>query len=328
MEYNEDGDDEFEVTIPAAGMRLQGTTPTLIIGDGGAEDTKIVFDGQVADFHVGLDDSADKLSIGLGSTPGTTANMLLDGATRDVEFLGNISVPQTKIISLDTDGDTSLRASADDTLQLRAGGSDMVTVLSTGMGVNGGYGTGNGSSFGADGTGNFDGNLNVGSDGSGASLTVHGASANERMFFNSATNSLAFNKDNGSGGSETVVTVGGDEDTDFAIEVAQGSDNINKIKASAFVTYSDESLKSDVETMNTALDTVMSLNGVEFTWKNSGERDFGFIAQEVQKVVPQAVHVASDGVQGVDYSRLTSVLVEAVKAQQVQIEDLKKALKK
>ena len=329
MEYDEDGNDEFKVTIPAAGMRLQGTTPTLIVGDGGGEDTKLIFDGQAVDFHVGLDDSADKLSLGLGQTPGATANMLLDGASRDVEFLGNISVPQTKIISLDTDGDTSLRASADDTLQLRAGGSDMVTVLSTGMGVNGGYGTGNGSSFGADGTGNFDGNLNVGSDGSGASLTVHGAAANERMFFNSATNSLAFNKDNGSGGSETVVTIGGDADTDFAIEVANGSDNINKIKAAAFVTYSDESLKSDVTSMgSTALDAVMSLNGVEFTWKDSGERDFGFIAQEVEKVVPKAVHTGGDGVQGVDYSRLTSVLVEAVKAQQVQIEELKAILKK
>ena len=100
------------------------------------------------------------------------------------------------------------------------------------------------------------------------------------------------------------------------------------MRAAAFVTYSDESLKSDVQSMNTALDTVMSLNGVEFTWKDSGERDFGFIAQDVQSVLPKAVHTADDGVQGVDYSRLTSVLVEAVKAQQVQIEELKALLKK
>jgi hypothetical protein len=115
----------------------------------------------------------------------------------------------------------------------------------------------------------------------------------------------------------------------YAIDVAQGSNaNINKIRAAAFVTYSDESLKCEVQTMNNALDTVMSLNGVEFTWNDSGERDFGFIAQDVQNVLPKAVHVAADGVQGVDYSRLTSVLVEAVKAQQIQINDLKKALKK
>ena len=72
----------------------------------------------------------------------------------------------------------------------------------------------------------------------------------------------------------------------------------------------------------------MSLNGVEFTWKDSGERDFGFIAQEVKSVLPKAVHTHTEGVQGVDYSRLSSILVEAVKAQQVQIQDLKETLAK
>jgi len=146
------------------------------------------------------------------------------------------------------------------------------------------------------------------------------------MIYDKDGNNLSFKKDNGSGSQETVMTLGGDADNDFAIEVANGSDNINKIKAAAFVTYSDESLKSDIQTMNTALDTVMSLNGVEFTWKDSGERDFGFIAQDVEKVLPKAVHSGNDGISGVDYSRLTSVLVEAVKAQQVQIEDLKKVI--
>jgi hypothetical protein len=122
------------------------------------------------------------------------------------------------------------------------------------------------------------------------------------------------------------LTLGGDATSEYALDVANGANNQNKVRASAFVTYSDESLKCEVQTMNNALDTVMSLNGVEFTWNDSGDRDFGFIAQEVQAVLPKAVHVATDGVQGVDYSRLTSVLVEAVKAQQIQITDLKKAL--
>ena len=47
-------------------------------GTGGAEDKKIVFDGNAQDFHIGLDDSADKLTIGLGSTLGTTAHMTFD----------------------------------------------------------------------------------------------------------------------------------------------------------------------------------------------------------------------------------------------------------
>jgi len=53
-------------------VTISGSTPTLTIGDAGAEDTKLVFDGNAQDFYIGLDDSADDLLIGLGSTVGTT----------------------------------------------------------------------------------------------------------------------------------------------------------------------------------------------------------------------------------------------------------------
>jgi len=59
-------------------VTINGTTPTLTIGDAGAEDAKIVFDGNAQDFHIGLDDSADSLTIGLGSALGTTSHMVID----------------------------------------------------------------------------------------------------------------------------------------------------------------------------------------------------------------------------------------------------------
>jgi len=62
------------------GITMGGTTPTLTIGDAGAEDTKIVFDGNAQDWHIGLDDSADDLVIGLGSTLGTTSHIVIDEA--------------------------------------------------------------------------------------------------------------------------------------------------------------------------------------------------------------------------------------------------------
>ncbi len=62
----------------SAGLTLSGTTPTLTIGDAGAEDTKIVFDGNAQDYHIGLDDSSDDLVIGLGSTLGTTSYLNFD----------------------------------------------------------------------------------------------------------------------------------------------------------------------------------------------------------------------------------------------------------
>ena len=64
----------------ANSMLINGSTPTLTIGDAGAEDTKIVFDGNAQDFHIGLDDSADDLVIGLGSTLGTTSHIVIDEA--------------------------------------------------------------------------------------------------------------------------------------------------------------------------------------------------------------------------------------------------------
>jgi len=57
---------------------VKGTNPSLTIGDGDAEDAKLVFDGNAQDFYVGLDDSADDLVIGLGSAVGTTPSLSID----------------------------------------------------------------------------------------------------------------------------------------------------------------------------------------------------------------------------------------------------------
>ena len=59
------------VVISGGAMALKGATPTLTIGDGGEEDTKIIFDGNTVDYHIGLDDSQDDLIIGKGTTLGT-----------------------------------------------------------------------------------------------------------------------------------------------------------------------------------------------------------------------------------------------------------------
>ena len=61
-----------------ANITLAGTTPTLTIGDAGAEDAKLVFDGNAQDYHIGLDDTDDSLKIGLGSTLGTTSHIVID----------------------------------------------------------------------------------------------------------------------------------------------------------------------------------------------------------------------------------------------------------
>jgi len=59
-------------------IQLSGTTPSLTIGDAGAEDAKLVFDGNAQDFYIALDDSADDLLIGKGSAVGTTPAVAID----------------------------------------------------------------------------------------------------------------------------------------------------------------------------------------------------------------------------------------------------------
>ena len=80
--------------IAAQTMSLLGTTPTLTLGDGGAEDVKIQFDG-VKDFYIANDDSADKLVIGEGSTVGTNSILTL---TDDSVTVGDGAAVDTKIV--------------------------------------------------------------------------------------------------------------------------------------------------------------------------------------------------------------------------------------
>ena len=72
---------------PQSQLHISGTTPTITIGDGDAEDTKIIFDGNAQDYYVGLDDTHDALIIGDGSTVGT--NPLLTLKNTDVATFGS-----------------------------------------------------------------------------------------------------------------------------------------------------------------------------------------------------------------------------------------------
>jgi len=71
---------EANLTFDGNALVVKGTSPSITIGDAGAEDTKIVFDSNAQDYYMGLDDTDDDLKIGLGSTVGTTAHMVFDEA--------------------------------------------------------------------------------------------------------------------------------------------------------------------------------------------------------------------------------------------------------
>jgi len=92
-------------------ITMTGTTPTLTIGDAGAEDTAIVFDGNAQDYYVGLDDSADTLVLGLGSTLGTTPAITIN-SSQVATFAQAPVFPDGSIAvaDLDIDGATDVGA--------------------------------------------------------------------------------------------------------------------------------------------------------------------------------------------------------------------------
>ena len=101
------------------------------------------------------------------------------------------------------------------------------------------------------------------------------------------------------------------------------------VKAHSVATYSDETLKTNIEPIDSALDKVQQLQGVTYDWLSDGSKDIGFIAQEVKEVIPQVVYGGKqEGDLGLDYGSLTALLAEAIKEQQSQIDTLRTELDK
>lgn len=93
------------------------------------------------------------------------------------------------------------------------------------------------------------------------------------------------------------------------------------LAAHAFYTSSSRRLKLDIQPIQDAPELVERLRGVRFRWQADGRPAMGFIAEEAQGVVPEVVDRAADGLvlNGLDYSRLSAVLVERVKAREAEI---------
>jgi len=95
---------------------------------------------------------------------------------------------------------------------------------------------------------------------------------------------------------------------------------------------SDISAKEDIKDIDSPLKLINSLHGVKFKYKEPNRKTtddderIGLIAQDVEKVVPQAVTTLEDGKKAVSYTDLIGVMIEAMKEQQVQIEALKKQI--
>ena len=110
------------------------------------------------------------------------------------------------------------------------------------------------------------------------------------------------------------------------------------IIANSIAGSSDARFKTNITPIANPLQKVLALRGVHFNWNTSvfpqrmfsDKRTLGFIAQEVEKVLPEIVQTenTTEGYKSVQYDKVVALLVEAIKEQQKQINQLKKQVKK
>lgn len=93
------------------------------------------------------------------------------------------------------------------------------------------------------------------------------------------------------------------------------------VTATDFNSTSDETLKKNIQVIENPIEKVLQLNGVTFNWKDNDEASVGVIAQEVEKVFPELVHGLEP--KTVSYNGLVGLLIECIKHQQRQINELK-----
>ena len=93
------------------------------------------------------------------------------------------------------------------------------------------------------------------------------------------------------------------------------------VTAGDFNSTSDRKLKTNIKTIENPIEKVLQISGVSFNWKESGKATMGVIAQEVELVLPELV--SDTDPKTVNYNGLIGLLIECVKDQQRQIDELK-----
>lgn len=101
----------------------------------------------------------------------------------------------------------------------------------------------------------------------------------------------------------------------------------NVTNAGAYFHSSDALLKTGIEKLS-GFDILQAISGYSYSWKDSGESSVGVLAQEVEKVLPNAVFTdEKTGLKSVDYDQLIAPMIEAIKELKAENEEIKTELK-
>ncbi|NCI49904.1 hypothetical protein GWC95_08220, partial [Sediminibacterium roseum] len=173
-------------------------------------------------------------------------------------------------------------------------------------------------------------NIILGQSNSGQSVNIATGSGANAVNIGTNTGNTGKIQIAGTNSSQVVVIGGaGAGGTTYKLEV------VGKFKSTGINETSDIRYKKDIHTLTNALSKVNALRGVSYLWKteefpNNGFdslKQIGFIAQEIEKVLPEVVRTDEKGFKTVEYSKITAVLVEAIKEQTRIIDELRAEIK-
>jgi len=170
-------------------------------------------------------------------------------------------------------------------------------------------------------------------DGSAATPTHSFNNDPDLGFYRNGSNNMRFSAGNairGTWNGDGLVLNGGSLGVNVAIPTTDG---VIRAGNDVIAYYSsDKRLKENVKPIENAINKVSKIRGVEFDWivdkeihDNEGH-DVGVIAQEVEKVLPEVVETRNNGYKAVKYEKIVSLLIEAIKEQQQQINKLEEKL--
>jgi hypothetical protein len=106
--------------------------------------------------------------------------------------------------------------------------------------------------------------------------------------------------------------------TGNTIVYRDGSGNVTAVD---FNSTSDLRLKENIVALD-GIELLADVNPVEFTWKNSGKKSYGVIAQELEQVLPELVCEGTDGTKSVHYIPIIAMLIDAVKTLDARVAEL------
>ena len=135
-----------------------------------------------------------------------------------------------------------------------------------------------------------------------------------RPYDTSANKQIIFN-DNGTANGSYGMTYDSSSNTVY----------FNTVLATTFDSLSDVTFKDNISEFD-GLEILNNINPVSFTWKDSGDKTYGVIAQDIEKFVPELVKTNNQGVKTVSYIPLISILIDVIQKQQKEIDNIKKQL--